>query len=111
MKPDVNDRGAKKWGKFMMPEFTENLKQIYNSPGYAKSAPEAAKLEKLILSVTNQQIRVMINYNPAGTVYEMYGYILQWNQQQKIITLLDDEGRKRELHFSEVESMKIKPSF
>lgn len=107
MKQDVNDRGAKKWSKLMMPEFKENLRQIYNLPSNTKSAEETAKLEDLILFVTGKKVRVAINYNPEGTVYEICGYILKWHSQAKAVSLIDDYGSIKELSFFNIEGIEI----
>lgn len=108
MNQGINDRGAKKWSRLMIPEYKETLEKIYNSTTI-KSEEEAAKLKNIILFVTGKKARVAISYNPEGTTYEICGYILDYNSQTKVISVIDDYGRMKELHFANIEGIEIIP--
>lgn len=106
MKQGINDRGAKKWSKLMIPEFKENLKQLYNSSA-TRSEEEMTRLKNQILLITGKKVRVAINYNPEGTVYEICGYILNYNSQSQVINVIDDYGRIKDLFLAEIEGIEI----
>lgn len=108
MNQGINDRGAKKWSKLMIPEFKDSLKQIYNL-SITKSDEEVTRLKKLILFVSGKKARVAINYNPEGTVYEICGYILNYNSQSQVISVIDDYGRIKDLSLAEIEGIEIIP--
>lgn len=108
MSQGINDRGAKKWSRLMIPEYKETLEQIYNS-AIVKSKEEIAKLKNMILFVTGKKARVAINYNPEGTVYEICCYILDYDLQTQVISVIDDYGRIKDLDFAKIESIEIIP--
>ncbi len=107
MRLDVNDRGAKKWGSLMIPEFKDNLEKIHNLSIDHKSAAAIASLETLISLVIGKSIQVAIDYNPDGTVYEIRGYILKYHSRDKILHIVDECGQEKNLDFINIEKIEL----
>ncbi|QGT99350.1 hypothetical protein SYNTR_0757 [Candidatus Syntrophocurvum alkaliphilum] len=105
---DVNDRGAKKWNRLMIPEFKENLKNIYNNNNNdSKTEEEINKIKHVILLTAGNNTRVAISYNTTGTVYEICGYILKWNHKKEVVSIIDDYGDIKELKLTSIQSVNI----
>lgn len=107
MKIDVNDRGAKKWGRLMIPEFKDNLEQIYTLNVDHKSADNIARLEGIISLATGKSLQVAIDYNSNGTTYEVSGYILKYYAKEKLLHVIDDRGKERKISFINIENIEL----